>query len=154
MEGSFGFEDVRNFVQLRERIGTSGQPTKAQFAKIAEAGYEVVLNLAASTHVDTMVDEGEVVTQLGMMYIHLPIPWAQPTQKQVKQFCQVMKALRDTKIWVHCAKNYRVSAFLFHYLEKVEGSSFQEARSPMFSSWTPNETWAELLSWTKEDLGL
>ncbi len=36
--------DIFNYVQLTDRVGTSGQPSAEQFHDIAAAGYKVVIN--------------------------------------------------------------------------------------------------------------
>ncbi|OGO36913.1 MAG: hypothetical protein A2W35_09915 [Chloroflexi bacterium RBG_16_57_11] len=40
-------DDKYNYLKLSESIATSGQPSEAQFAEIAQAGYQLVINLAA-----------------------------------------------------------------------------------------------------------
>ncbi|MCX4026885.1 protein tyrosine phosphatase family protein [Endozoicomonas sp. SM1973] len=101
---------IKNYIQLRDNIATSGQPKRGQFQIIADAGYETVINLAMPDHAESIPEEGSIVTSLGMAYLHLPIPFDKPLPKQVKQFCQIMASIKDTKIWVHCIMNYRVSA--------------------------------------------
>ena len=43
--GERALAGIYNYRQLSERIATSGQPTEAQLAAIAAAGYPVVVNL-------------------------------------------------------------------------------------------------------------
>ena len=38
--------DIFNFIQLDDRVATSGQPTESQFGLVKEAGYTTVINLA------------------------------------------------------------------------------------------------------------
>ena len=38
--------DIFNFVQLDDRVATSGQPTEQQLGLIKEAGYTTIINLA------------------------------------------------------------------------------------------------------------
>ncbi len=40
--------DIKAFVQLAPDLGTSGQPTREQFAAIAADGYDAVINLCAA----------------------------------------------------------------------------------------------------------
>jgi protein tyrosine phosphatase (PTP) superfamily phosphohydrolase (DUF442 family) len=37
---------IINYYQIGDRIATSGQPSKADFDRIAASGYEVMINLA------------------------------------------------------------------------------------------------------------
>ena len=138
---------IRNFVAIDERIGTAGQPTREQFALIAEAGYSCVINLAMPDHRESIHDEGTLVTALGMSYIHLPVPFDAPTPEQVRRFCDIMDALAGEKVFIHCIMNYRVSAFLYLYFKYWRGYGEAEARSPMFEQWQPDPVWQALMAW-------
>ncbi len=147
-------ESIRNYIQLSPNIATSGQPTEKQFRKIAKAGYASVINLAMPNHSDSIDNEGQLVTELGMAYFHIPVPFDNPTSEHIRIFCKIMHALRDKKVWVHCIMNYRVAAFMFHYLNKVEGLNELKSMSPMFKTWSPNKKWQEILELTANDIGL
>lgn len=138
-------EKITNFVQLTPKIGTSGQPTAEQFRAIAEAGYQGVINLAMPDSDGAIATEGSLVTTLKMTYIHIPIPFEYPSSEQLKRFIRTLDAFSDDKVWVHCVANYRVSAFLYHYLQLRQGCSPQEARSPIFERWEPNTVWQAFL---------
>ncbi len=145
---------IRNYVQLTPTIGTSGQPTIEQFSFIADAGHQAVINLAMPDSDYAIVQEGSIVTTLGMTYLHIPVPFDQPTPQHLQTFIRAMDAFQDSKVWVHCAMNYRVSAFLYHYLQLREGYSAPNARSPIFEQWQPNEIWQAFLSLQHRDIGL
>lgn len=147
-------DSIRNFVQLRENVGTSGQPTSEQFKLIAKAGYGHVINLAMPDHPDSIADEGHIITRLGMSYTHIPVPFDAPLPKHVKQFCNLIRILSSELVFVHCIMNYRVSAFMYHFLSKVQGQSEEESKSEMFDRWTPDEVWQGLLKWTTAEIGL
>jgi protein tyrosine phosphatase (PTP) superfamily phosphohydrolase (DUF442 family) len=149
-------EAITNFVALADDIGTSGQPTREQFADIASAGYEAVINLALPTSDHALADEGSIVTALGLAYVHIPVLFDAPKLADVRAFIGVMRALEGRRKWVHCVANLRVSAFCFHYLHHVRGLDAEAARSPMFEKWEPRMTpvWRELLAFsTAEVLG-
>ena len=147
-------DSIRNFVQLKKNIATSGQPTSEQFKLIAEAGYGHVVNLATPDHPDSIPNEGQIITQLNMSYIHIPVPFDAPLPQQVKHFCKIMSVLSTEQVFVHCIMNYRVSAFMFHFLNKVEGKSEVESKSEMFNWWSPDTAWKGLLKWTSTEIGL
>jgi len=147
-------KNIKNFIQLTECIGTAGQPRQEHFAQIAEQGYQWVINLAMPDHPDALKNEDQLVTSSGMKYLHIPVDFKAPQKSQVRIFCQLMALLKDEKIFVHCIMNYRVSAFMFHYLNKMEGREEAGARSLMFDHWQPDAVWQDLLSWTAEDIGL
>lgn len=139
-------DQILNYVQVTEDIGTSGQPTKEQFSQIAVAGYSAVINLASHDSDGAISNEGSIIASLGMSYVHIPVPFDCPTVEHLKLFCRVMESLRGRRIWVHCAVNYRVSAFLYHYLRAVRKLGDTESRSAMFDRWAPDEIWREFLA--------
>jgi len=141
---------IRNFVQLTERIATSGQPTPDQLPQIAAAGYRVVINLAMPDHPESFAGEAQQVSQLGMQYIHIPVPFDAPEPGHVRQFCEAIQQHEHEQVWVHCIMNYRVSAFLYLYLKHRRGYGEKEARSPMFDHWQPDPVWQEVLNWNAE----
>ena len=145
-----------NFHQSTPGIATSGQPERAQFHSIADAGYEVVINLAVHDSDNAIVDEGNLVASLGMHYINIPVPFDEPTADHLKDFIGIMEALQHRKIWVHCAVNARVSAFMHHYLTKVKGLSDTEATSPLLSKWRPkmDDVWQEFMEISREAIDL
>src|SRR3954467_7332058 len=107
--------NIYNFRPIGERLGTSGQPTQAQFQDIRNAGYEAVINLALPTSDNAIAQEGSIVSRLGMAYVHIPVNFQNPTEPDFQTFCGMMKALGDRRVFVHCAANMRVSAFVFLY---------------------------------------
>ncbi len=145
---------IKNFVQLQSNVATSGLPLVSEFKEIADAGYDIVINLAMPDHKDAIENEGAIVTGLGMRYVHLPVEWAAPKAEDALIFCELLRLNARFKIWAHCMLNYRVSAFMFHYLTKVEGLGAEAARSPMFEEWEPNDVWDRFLSLSAEEIGL
>ncbi len=141
-------DPVLNFVQLTPDIGTSGQPTADQFAGIAEQGYRAVINLAMPDSDGALPDEGGIVSGLGMCYVHIPVPFDAPTARHLQQFIGALKAFEGDRVWVHCAVNARVSAFMYHYLTAVRGVPGPAARSPILARWEPDmdATWRDFLA--------
>ncbi|WP_217651847.1 protein tyrosine phosphatase family protein [Hydrococcus rivularis] len=105
----FVMQEIVNYYQITDKIATSGQPTREQFQKIADAGYESVINLALPSSKNALADEGTIVAGLGMAYFHIPVVWEAPKLDDVRLFFDVMKSLSDRKVWVHCALNMNES---------------------------------------------
>ncbi len=139
---------IYHFEQITDRIGCSGQPTREQFAAIHEAGFEAVINLALADSDHAIADEGNLVTALGMTYVHIPVKFDDPTVDDLRLFCDVMRSLAHRRVWVHCVVNARVSAFLYHYLRVVEGRSEAESRTQLLDRWSPtmDEVWRRFLA--------
>ncbi len=144
---------IKNFVQLTDDIATSGQPGAEQFDAIAAAGYAVVVNLAMPDSDNAIPEEGSIVTSLGMSYVHIPVPFDNPRPDHLAVFMQVMDAFAGKRRWVHCVVNYRVSAFMYHYLRTRRGFSDLQARSPVFEFWQPNETWRAFMQLNIDEVG-
>ncbi len=147
-------KSIKNYVQLSPNIATSGQPTEKQIREISKAGYVAVVNVAMPNHSDSIKNEGQLVTELGMAYFHMPVPFEKPTNEHVRLFCKIMEALKGKKVWVHCIMNYRVSVFMFHYLNKIERLTPSESMSPIFKNWDPDSKWQDVLSLSSDEIGL
>ncbi|MEW6492796.1 MAG: protein tyrosine phosphatase family protein [Cyanobacteriota bacterium] len=138
-------QSIYNFLKLSDSIATSGQPTKEQFSTIKEAGYQVLVNLALPESPNALPDEKKVVEALGMQYVHIPVIWENPKIEDVTHFFSVMKANADKTIFVHCAANMRVSAFMYLYRRIHEHISEEEAKQDLHQIWVPNEVWQKFM---------
>ena len=140
--------DVINFFQITDTIGTGGQPSVSQLYDIAQNGYD--------THnsENAIENEGSIVASLGMTYIHIPVPFEAPTPEHLRKFFGFMNGLSEEKIFVHCAVNARVSAFIFKYLTMEKKMQAEEATTPLLAQWLPqmNLIWKNFLSIEKSDL--
>ena len=135
-------ETIYNWRRLDDRITTSGQPTESQLAEIHALGVRHVINLGLHSHEKALPDEAASVSGLGMAYIHIPVDFQNPTDRDFDQFCSVMKQLEEAPLHVHCIANYRVSAFVYRYRRDVLGMNETEARADMEEVWKPEGVWA------------
>ena len=153
---SDGLKDLFNYYPLPEGLGSSGQPSPTQFAAIRAAGFDVVLNLAMPTSENALAEEGRLVSETGMTYVHIPVPWEAPSPAHLKQFVAVVDAMRaqGQDVWVHCAANYRASAFVYKYLTLQHGLSPEQARTPLLTQWLPqmDENWRSIYDLSPMDL--
>ena len=138
-------EDIYNYVKVSDSIATSGQPTKEQFLAIKDSGYQIVVNLALPTSTNALEDEKQVVEDLGMQYVHIPVVWENPKIEDVEQFFSVMTVNNDKKTFVHCAANMRVSAFMYLYRRLHKGMSDEDAKKDLYKIWVPNDTWQKFI---------
>jgi len=137
-------ESILNFIAISEHISTSGQPTPKQFQEIADAGFTSVINLAMPDSDNALPDEGGFVTEAGMNYFHIPVPFDAPTHQHLTLFLNLMKAVDGENIWVHCALNMRVSAFMQHYQRSVLNRSESDI-IPILDNWTPELIWQDFI---------
>ena len=137
-------ETITNYLHVSDSISSSGQPDDDGFRYIAAAGFDAVINLAMPDSDGAIAEEGSIVTQLGMTYHHIPVPFDAPDVSHLTQFFGLMDALENETVWVHCVVNYRVSAFLYLY-RRWKGLSEDDARMAMLPSWKPDSTWKEFI---------
>lgn len=138
-------EAIRAFAKISDQVGTSGQPTIEQFVDIKSAGYELVINLALPTSTNALPDEAEIVTSLGMEYIHIPVNWETPQVDDALSFFEVMQANQNKQVFVHCAANMRVSAFMFLYRTLSQNISVAEAQKDLNKIWVPEPHWQSFM---------
>lgn len=146
-------QDILNYYPVDERIASSGQPGADQFADIAAAGYQAVINLALPDSRAALADEGSIVSGLGLAYLHIPVSWESPRINDVKLFFGLMQALAEQRVWVHCAMNMRVTCFLYLYGRHVLGQPEEEAGRAMRAIWKPQGPWLDLIAAAQEAFG-
>lgn len=139
---------IRNYLEISPTLGTAGQPTPEQFKAIADAGYTVVINLALSTSDHALANEAELVKSLGMTHFHIPVVWEAPSQGDLAIFFKVMEKNRHLKVFVHCALNMRVSAFVYLYRVLYLKESEPTAYADLHRIWQPNATWQAFIDQT------
>jgi protein tyrosine phosphatase (PTP) superfamily phosphohydrolase (DUF442 family) len=145
-------EEITNYILVSDQIASSGQPQKYEFKDIAQAGYQVVINLAMPDSDKSIPEEGSLVTAENMSYVHIPVPFEAPSAEHLTTFLGVMKAYSDNKVWVHCAVNKRVSAFLYQYQRLVCGQTKEQAAKVMLPDWEPNEIWKQFMELNQKDI--
>ena len=138
-------ETIYNWRRLDDRVTTSGQPTESQLAEIHALGVRHVINLGLHSHEKALLDEAASVSRLGMAYIHIPVDFQHPTDRDFDQFCSAMKQLEEAPLHVHCIANYRVSAFFYRYRRDVLGMNETQARADMEEVWKPEGVWAKFV---------
>ncbi len=142
---------IRAFRSLGRKLGTSGQPTAAQFRAIHNAGFKAVINLALPTSDHALADEGSVVTRLGMAYVHIPVDFAAPKAGDFRVFSRAMQMFAGRPVYVHCAANMRVSAFVYLYRILHGGVSEARARRDLHAIWEPDEVWGRFIKRVLKD---
>ena len=144
-------EDIINILVLSDRIVTAGQPTASQYPAIAVAGYQTVVNLALEESANALPNEGAISASLGLEYIHIPVLWETPKLDNFEEFVRVMSQRNDRQIFVHCAANKRVSAFMYLYHQIVDGIDEATAQLSLAKIWVPNLVWQTFINLTLAD---
>lgn len=139
-------EEIRNFLAIDERLATAGQPTEDQVREIARAGYGAVINLGLLDPKYCLPDEAGLVMSLGLAYRHIPVRFDAPAVADFDAFAAAMDELASERVFVHCAANYRVSAFMALYAERRLGWPRERADAHARRFWQPNDVWQRLLA--------
>jgi len=132
---SESLQDIYNYLEIGEIISTSSQPTEKQFTTIREVGFENVINLAPLNTKKSLKNESENLAKLGIYIIHLPVVFSNPTEENYNAFVGHMKTLTGENVWVHCAANMRVSAFIYRYCCNMLGEQSQNAKKDLAKIW-------------------
>jgi protein tyrosine phosphatase (PTP) superfamily phosphohydrolase (DUF442 family)/quercetin dioxygenase-like cupin family protein len=139
--------EIYNYREAGPDLATSGQPDEEELAAIANAGYEVIINLALHNNPRySLKDEAASVKQLGLEYIHIPVVFTAPTANDLQQFFDAMTAHKHRRVWVHCAANKRVTAFVGLYRCLHEGWRVERAFALQREIWEPDAVWAAFIA--------
>lgn len=134
-----GVEQAYNFRAVNEQVLTSGRVEPEQLAQLADAGVEVVINLLPASSQYAVANEQGIVESQGIDYLYLPIDFAAPTLAEFEQFTRLMAQAGERKVLIHCAANYRVSAFYSRYAVQSGLWNKEDADQFMLSIWQPQE---------------
>ena len=130
---------IYNYLYYNEKLSSSGMPSPEQLKDVAEAGMQVVINLATSKSEGAIPHEGEIVNGLGMEYIHIPVEWNEPTRQNLDDFLHAMEKHKDDRVLVHCQANFRATGFIAMYRIIKLGWKKDDALQPMRTIWNPEE---------------
>lgn len=141
--GGDRIEAIVNFRALDSRLLTGGQPDARQIAALARNGVTTVINLAPDDGANALPGERDIVAACGMRYVHIPVDFKKPTEQDFTMFTEAMDATTGETVFVHCAANMRVSAFLYRYRVRVLRVDEASARRDLDALWKPNGPWEQ-----------
>jgi protein tyrosine phosphatase (PTP) superfamily phosphohydrolase (DUF442 family) len=146
-----GTQTIRNYRKVDERHATAGQPSEEHLKAAAAEGYGTIINLATIDPRYSLEDEGASAAALGMKYHHIPVPWDRPSDEDFAAFEKAMQSAGASKTLVHCAANYRATAFYALYAMKHLGWSRERAEAFRASVWKGSDfpVWEEFIQRTQ-----
>lgn len=127
--------EIYNYRYINERLISTGQPTQEQLVAAAQEGFEVVVNLATDHSTPILVGEAAFVGSLGLTYYNIPVEWDNPQESDFAAFETLMQQLTGRKILLHCAANFRATAFYSLYAQKRLGWTEVQAEEFRASIW-------------------
>ena len=136
---------IINFKMLTEGIATSGQPSEDELLQIAKTGYDVVINLGLSDTEYSVRNEDQILKSMGIKYIHIPVVFESPKDEDFQEFVLALNKYKESKVFIHCAANKRVSAFIALYRIMVLGWEKDKAIHELEQIWRPNNIWESFI---------
>jgi protein tyrosine phosphatase (PTP) superfamily phosphohydrolase (DUF442 family) len=120
-------QDIKNDCEADALVSMGGQPTEDQLRALAHGAVQVVINLAPINPRYSLEDEAASVRALGMAYHHIPFEWSAPTPGDFASFEAILSQLSGQRVFIHCAANFRATAFYGLYALKRLGWSDAQA---------------------------
>jgi uncharacterized protein (TIGR01244 family) len=107
----------------------AGQVTPDQLHELQATGLGTVINCRTQAEMDSLeFDEPELLDQLDMQYVHLPLGGADGySPEAVDAFAAELQRLEGV-VLIHCSGGGRVRALYAAYLVRYEGLTVEEAR--------------------------
>jgi uncharacterized protein (TIGR01244 family) len=132
-------EDSYNFRRIHERLTTSGLVSVEQLSNLRSDGYDAVINLLPDSHERAVANEASIVQDQGVDYVYIPVDFGAPTGADLEAFADAMDARAGQKVHVHCAANFRVSAFYSLYALEKGLCTEAESVELVQGVWNPDE---------------
>ena len=129
-------EDSYNFRRIHDRLTTSGVVSGEQLTALHDEGYDAVINLMPDGE-SSVPDEARIVLEQGLDYVYIPVDFQAPTRADFEAFVDAMDARSGGTVHVHCAANYRVTAFYSLYALRRGLCTADEANELVHSIWDP-----------------
>jgi len=136
---------ILNHVQVDGRIATSGALSEQAVADIVQAQYRCVIDLLPADNRFALAGEGALVERHGLLYRHIPVDFGAPSGADFEAFEHAMQSAADQRVWVHCAANFRVTAFMALYGRHHLGWTAERAHDLIAEVWQPDAVWQAFL---------
>jgi protein tyrosine phosphatase (PTP) superfamily phosphohydrolase (DUF442 family) len=141
-----------NFKRVNDLVTTSGVVGANRLEGIGPEGYDVLINLLPNDSEYAVENEKEIVEKQGVKYVYIPVDFGNPALSDYDQFATALDEAKGNKVHIHCAANYRVSAFYALYAESRGLWRQSEAQEFVQSLWQPQEAqgWPEFIARVRE----
>lgn len=119
--------ELKNACQIEPDLLTGGQPDHKCFEAVAAAGYRSVVNLRPVSEFDEF-DEGRVVRELGLDYVHIPVADADGLSAEaVASLDVVLSRAEHRPALIHCGSGNRVGALIALHAFSKRGLGVDDA---------------------------
>ena len=132
-------EQVFNYLQIDSQVSTAGLLSEEQLSELSNEKFACVINLLPDIHDYAVQNEADILRQQGLEYCYIPVDFDAPTESDYQQFEQAMVRSKGKRTLVHCAANYRASAFYAVYAHRQRGWTVARSRELIGSVWSLSE---------------
>lgn len=148
-------EESYNFRRVSDLITTSGVVGAERLANMRAEEYDAVINLLPDSSEYAVKNEAAILEAQGVDYVSIPVDFAAPTSGDLEAFVEAMDARTGQKVHVHCAANFRVSAFFGLYATRIGQWTAQDADDFIHTVWDPaaHPGWTELITTERSRTG-
>jgi len=101
---------IRAFLQVTPEFCTGGQPRVEHYAMLKSKGVKTVLNLRQPSE-HRADEEKQLVEELGMKYVNIPVDYQNPTPETVDEFLKITDDKASRPMFVHCTAAIRAGAY-------------------------------------------
>ncbi len=108
-------DGIEYFYKINDKLSTSGQPKESEIELIAEEGFEIIINARPQSEMDELFDEREIAESLGLKYFLIETELNEPNMDELIKFLELMTKYSESKVFLHCRVNKRVSGLLAIY---------------------------------------
>lgn len=134
-----------NVVEISPALVTSGQPSAEMLRSLSALGFEAVIYLAPSTVPDAVAEEPALLQAQGIEFVHIPIPFTQPSESHLLQLNVALERLKSKRVLVHCQVNMRASTLVFLHRVTVNRDDAALAYEAVAAVWSPRGPWKTLI---------
>jgi len=136
---------IYHFEKVSDTLSCSGQPTEEQFRELIAGQFDVVINIGLLDTKYALPNEASLVESLRMDYYHIPVIFEDPQLTELDALISRLDQNSERKVLVHCAANYRASAFVGLYLFAKDKLQEEEIQDFVEDVWKPNTVWQKFL---------
>jgi len=129
-------------------VTCSGTLKKVNLQSLFDEGYKAVINLLPDDSEYAVEGEKRAFEESGIHYVYIPVDWDEPKHSDFETFESELKAIEGKKVHIHCAANFRVTAFYSIYAFRNRGWSKTELSGFVGSIWQLSEypVWEKFVS--------
>jgi len=132
-------EQAYNYRRVSDTIHTAGVVSEEQLRALQQEGFTAVINLLPADSKYAVDAERDIVQRQGLAYRQIPVDFSAPRASDYRTFETAMRELAGATLLIHCAANYRASAFYAIYAHRNLGWSAARAQAFIRELWNPRE---------------